>query len=176
LAIVAGPLKSRGLTRRATRSVPRCQRRRVLRGFWGLCSSTSGQRTEHALAHSTETVFLRDLVAGFACGYTALNSGHGETPCGGEHLFDSRLNKQTAMESAGSGPNSVRTCCLEAGFAYDTLEASAAHGQSVVLPSDHVTKGLFFCFVSDDELTTSTILLGVSGHLDLNLGWRLSEA
>jgi hypothetical protein len=97
LAIVASPLKSRGLTRRATRSVPQCLRRRVLRGFWGLCSSTSGQRTEHALAHSTETVFLRDLVAGFACGYTACNSGHGETPCGGEHLFDSRLNKQTAI-------------------------------------------------------------------------------
>jgi hypothetical protein len=100
--------------------------------FWGLCSSTSGQRTEHALAHSTETVFLRDLVAGFACGYTAWNSGHGETPCGGEHLFDSRLNKQTAMESTYSGPNSVGTRCLEADVPNDTSEANAAHRQSCV--------------------------------------------
>jgi hypothetical protein len=37
LAIVASPLKSRGLTRRATRSVPQCLRRRVLRGFFGAC-------------------------------------------------------------------------------------------------------------------------------------------
>jgi hypothetical protein len=47
---------------------------------------------------------------------------------------------------------------------------------SAVLPHDHVTKGLFFCSVSDDELTMSTKLLGVSGRLDLNLDWRLSEA
>jgi hypothetical protein len=33
---------------------------------------------------------------------------------------------------------------------------------SVVLPDDHVTKGLFSCFVSDDDWTTLVKLLGVA--------------
>jgi hypothetical protein len=43
----------------------------------------------------------------------------------------------------------------------------------VVLPNDHVTKGLFSCFVSD--VTTLVILLGDAGHPDLTLDWRLVE-